>query len=68
MPIVGCYTLDLYCDREGDCVEEYPRSPQDQYNAESGGEARQQARRNGWRLNLKAGTAICPHCRAEGYK
>lgn len=62
--IVGCYVLDLYCDNQGDYPDgiheynEFPRS----YHDEFGSKCRKAARRDGWKLNLKEGTAICPKC------
>ena len=65
--IVGCYSLDLYCDAAG-CTNPRPymsdggRGPLAQYTAETGGACRKQARDDGWRLNLRNGTAKCPQC------
>ena len=58
--IVGCYVLDLYCDLENPDhkYDEFPH----QYTAETGGKCRKDARREGWKLNLWEGTAICPKC------
>jgi hypothetical protein len=59
--IVGCYSLDLYCDycdrnsRTGLTVP-------DQFSHESGPGARQQARARGWRLDLEKDKAMCPTC------
>jgi hypothetical protein len=61
--ITGCYILHLYCDTctahnsrpTGKCVP-------DEYTAETGQQCRQRARKQGWRLNLKKGTATCPAC------
>lgn len=67
--IVGCYTLDLYCDAEG-CTNPRPhtsdggRGPLAQYTAETGGACRRDARRDGWRLRVREGRAICPQCPA----
>ena len=58
--IVGCYTLDLYCDDET-CKPKFKEFPKN-FIAEYGSECRAQARRAGWKLNLRDGTAICPRC------
>lgn len=56
---VGCYTLDLYCDKENPKHKwhEFPH----QYTAELGSVARTKARNAGWKL-LRNGKAICPKC------
>ena len=67
--IVGCYTLDLYCDRfsvsPGEVTDEhghwYNEFPH-QFTAELGSECRAKAKQRGWKLNLKDGTALCPKC------
>lgn len=58
--IVGCYTLDLYCDRESE-AHEYNEFPH-QFMHELGSKARVKARRAGWILNTEEGTAVCPKC------
>lgn len=61
--IVGCYTLDLYCDRQGKhpdgihAFEEFPH----QYTHEFGSVCRARARRAGWLLG-RDGSALCPKC------
>lgn len=64
--IVGGYTLDLYCDRESK-AHEYKEFPHE-YTAELGSVTRRNARRDGWVLNMKEGTAICPKCSGKGPK
>lgn len=62
--IVGCYTLDLYCAKQGeydDGIHEYKEFPHE-YTSELGTKARWKARRDGWILNLKTGVALCPKC------
>ena len=69
--IVGCYTLDLYCDDPNETHEkidfmhsaggEFPH----QYTAAYGSQCRAQARRDGWTLNLQKNTAICPKCHGK---
>jgi hypothetical protein len=64
--IVGGYTLDLYCDV---MLEDWQHSydyGKDQITGETGGECRRRARRIGWRLDLKSGTATCPTCVKAG--
>ena len=73
--IFGCYVLDLYCETEG-CRNKSCRivggsdqvAPPAQYLAETGTECRQMARRAGWKLNLREGTALCPLCTKLGKK
>ncbi len=63
--IVGCYSLQLYCQysEEPGCPYRYSREPA-QFGAgcETGAKAREQARRRGWVLDRKAMTAVCPAC------
>jgi hypothetical protein len=72
--IVGCYTLDLYCDGDPECpksrcikgsTQNYPPA---QYTAENGADCRRQARRDGWILNMKEGTTVCRACALKGFK
>jgi hypothetical protein len=60
--IVGCYDLNLYCDEPG----HKPRPAQDgadaEYCAETGGECRRDARKAGWKLQMRNSRAICPTC------
>jgi DNA-directed RNA polymerase subunit RPC12/RpoP len=58
--IVGCYSLDLYCDKPND-AHEYKEFPHE-FNEEHGSTCRAEARKKGWVLNVKDGTAICPKC------
>ena len=72
--IQGHYTRQLYCDTPG-CGQsregwvprgqladgrDEPPFVEDDY--QSGAEARQIARVNGWKLNLVDGTCLCPDC------
>lgn len=66
--IVGCYTLDLYCDEDG-CPNDCARytsdgrgAPPGQFTGETGGECRSQAKRAGWKLTRRDGEghASCP--------
>ena len=61
--IVGCYTLDLYCDNEGASCHEFDEFPHS-YGAEFGSQCRAEARRDGWKLHN--GQAICPKCNRKG--
>jgi hypothetical protein len=58
--IIGCYSLDLYCCRKNPAHKhsEFPHN----YTAETGGECRKDARKDGWKLNLRDQTAVCPKC------
>lgn len=58
--IVGCYTLDLYCDVT------YRKHPWDyrfphQFTGETFGECKKQAQRYGWIFHRNS-TVTCPHC------
>lgn len=62
--IVGCYTLNLYCSKQGewdDGIHEYKEFPHE-YTSEFGTRARRRARRDGWTLNINKGVALCPKC------
>lgn len=70
--IVGCYTLDLYCDGKG-CLTNHPfgigpesRYIPVQFTGETGQECRKEATRAGWVINNRAGTCLCPKCVREG--
>jgi len=71
--IVGCYTLDLYCDCErvndttGQCgcgvrhlAYDYFRVVS-QYTGRNERECLRQAKRDGWKISK--GTVTCPLCR-----
>ena len=68
--IVGCYTLDLYCDcpTHKEIYSEFP----DQYFAEFGKNCMKQARANGWKFTRDKITggriAICPRCSGKKIK
>ncbi len=64
--IVGCYSLHLYCRYENKLhdFQEFPH----EFTAEFGSEARQDARKFGWKLNLKKNRAVCPKCTSRGLK
>jgi hypothetical protein len=63
MAIVGCYTLDLYCDLDNPAHEsaEFPHT----FIAEHGHTCRRQAREAGWVLKPRQGKAYCPKCRTQ---
>ncbi len=63
--IVGAYTLDLYCDLPGNHSRWDPAF--EQYVAQAGSTCRQDARRDGWKLNLRYGVAVCPACAGKGW-
>lgn len=60
--IVGCYSLDLYCDNEKAHENEYPT-----LSFESTGRSRAQclqaAKRAGWAVDIRKRTARCPKCK-----
>ena len=59
LEMVGCYSLDLYCDQKNfdHRYDEFPHV----YTAEYGSRCRRDARRDGWILH-KDHTATCPRC------
>lgn len=72
MAIVGCYTLDLYCDTGGTygegcphkygglngVIQQYPA----QFTGRTEGDCIKQAKGLGWKI--RAGKAYCPKCAA----
>lgn len=63
--IVGCYSVDLYCDNEGNCPKSW--SPETAtYTGETEGECLRQARRHGWLITRAKHKgerkAYCPKC------
>lgn len=62
--IVGCYTLDLYCENytnDGlDGIHDYREFPTT-FTNEKGSVCRTQARKSGWKLT-NGGRAYCPKC------
>lgn len=70
--IVRGYSLDLYCNNaekysnmygsgRGEDIHEFNEFPKN-YFGESRQECVRAARSDGWKINLKAGTCICPKC------
>jgi len=73
--IVRGYALDLYCENahelrgtgyDGD-VHDYNEFPAT-YVGETRQECVKAARKNGWIINIKAGTCICPKCNNKKMK
>jgi len=67
--IVGCYSLDLYCDnfdiaknqaedRYGHRYNDFPH----QFTGFSRAECVRNARRRGWIVNISGNKAYCPDC------
>lgn len=65
--IVGCYTLDLYCDnaKPQDGIHEWNEFPH-QFFDEFGSTCRSNARKAGWLLSEKR--ALCPKCSGKKRK
>jgi hypothetical protein len=70
--IASGYTLDLYCDVPVEGWEhlhqsEFSHGPGvGKFYAEEGRTARADARRAGWKFNMRTGVAICPTCAKAG--
>ena len=75
--IVGCYTLDLYCENEGtynvwgedgrELYDEYGHQHNEfphTFADEYGSKCRSEARAKGWLLGR--GKALCPKCSGKG--
>jgi hypothetical protein len=57
--IVGCYTLDLYCDNtDKNHVKNFP----DTFTGASRQQCEGKATFDGWIIDNIAGTALCPEC------
>ena len=66
--IVGCYSMDLYCDGSEDLhgngrdgVHAYKQFPQT-FTGERRQDCEKAARNAGWMINNKTGIALCPVC------
>jgi hypothetical protein len=62
MVVIGCYTLDLYCDA---CEEQGTPSWKifsAQYTADRREETIRAARNDGWIVNENRNRAVCPVC------
>lgn len=76
MAVIGCYTVDLYCDRDGTSYGEscryrradYTGGAQAQYTGHTERDCLTDARSDGWKFYQSATIAICPACSADGYK
>jgi hypothetical protein len=73
--IVGCYSLHLYCDGLPNCKNRNCRPgaggdsvPPAEYSGQTRGECSAKARRQGWRLNPRTDTALCPACAKAGVR
>lgn len=62
--IVGCYSLDLYCDNEEAHKDEYPLLIF-QSTGRSRGACFRSARQAGWSIDLKNWKARCPKCKGK---
>lgn len=66
MAVIGCYSLDLYCDTGGDpyggtCPSHVPgRTACAQFTGRSERDCLSQARKRGWTFHT--GRAYCPRC------
>jgi len=59
---VGCYTLNLYCDRKPCAVSDrYDLDKMWEYTDEIGSVCRTAARKDGWIFH-KNNTVSCPYC------
>jgi hypothetical protein len=64
--IVGCYTVDLYCDG---CNLGYGHRRGSQYTGQTEAECLRQARRDGWLFTRdRPRKAFCPTCAATRRK
>ena len=76
MAVIGCYSMDLYCDRDGDIYgtacrkrkNDYSGGPHAQYTGHTERDCLTDARQDGWKFYQSATIAICPDCAAEGYR
>jgi hypothetical protein len=64
--IIGCYTLELYCNGDPNCKFTLSKGTGANESAMFTGDTAKQthtkARKAGWKLNLREGSAICPDC------
>jgi hypothetical protein len=64
--IVGCYSLELYCENQPDrqkpdSVHGYEEFPS-VYAAQRREDCERAARKDGWMINNKTGVCLCPKC------
>jgi hypothetical protein len=69
--VVGGYSLDLYCDFPDESWDhrgnaQFAGYGRADFAAESGPEARAQAKRAGWKIDRGQMRAICPTCQKAG--
>lgn len=66
--------MDLYCDGPPDCKNRVCRPagdelvPPAQYTGNGLKECKSQAKKRGWKLDFKRGTALCPACARAGFE
>lgn len=64
--IVSGYSLHLYCDNHDDLTKHGPWAWNSEfpvlYFDEERAKCYRDARLDGWRINIKKGTALCPKC------
>ena len=66
--IVGCYSLDLYCDnRECKSVSRFRMEP-DVYTGRTFAGCSRKAKKDGWKIDSRRRWCICPACVAAGVK
>ena len=65
--IVGCYDLHLYCDANGCPLTKELKMPR-QYTGPTLGYCLRDARKDGWRVNVRKDKAICPKCSGKRQK
>jgi|WetSurMetagenome_2_1015567.scaffolds.fasta_scaffold18500_7 hypothetical protein len=67
--IIGCYTLELYCNGDPNCKFAPSKGTGANESAVFTGDTAKQthtkARKAGWKLNLREGSAICPDCQRK---
>lgn len=70
MAVIGCYTMDLYCDTGGDSYGgDCPNKPQGyiggpvaQFTGYTEGDCIKQARKRGWKFSRDKMKCFCPRC------
>lgn len=63
--IVGCYSMDLYCDGALDCPKRqanFDGNAPGQFTGAHRTEASSEVTRAGWRLDHRNNLALCPAC------
>ena len=70
--IVGCYTLNLYCDRSGysdpsgnSCPRDKSLSPIGEFIGPNRTKAIAEAQREGWLVKDAEDVCLCPQCRRD---